>query len=602
MLSAFLFSADGFTPAGFGVGAAAASARRHGFVSAAQKPEYKYEEKPFYEEKLCDEVEDACEIPEGDEFSLAILGDLHLDPRKMEDYEIGRNHFKPIIEDATARGIPLHLISLGDLGESKSVDPENTDELFAGTTACHELAHEFLQGFGATQNEHGARYEVIGGNHDLEGIDEFRTDEENLEAFMRIHKKPTPQFKTYVADKTLIVGLCSTVFRDAKYTSHEVTVDDEQLKWFEKTCEEHPAEDGWKMFVFSHAPPIGSGLRVLQENHVVNGCCWLNHSGGKSTVKFIELVRKHRCIKAWFSGHFHLGQDYEDSITFPSIPREQGPYPNRGSCVFAQTSVMRSGTSRDKRQQSRLLRGNKDGFEICTVDHTKDGAVRLDATITYKDSGHEVGVYAHTHEEIDSEQAIKVYSPSSGDECYIQYDEGSLDIDPSGGRCVDQDTVAWWHMACGRVLGMYDGRLIEYEPSTLAPLGLVVGADELNGRRVVVVGSGTEECDVSRIVGMEGADCVDSEPEEQAVLLVDDATGAVTVVQPNEDGSYWRKIVRNKMIRMKEKRREKAAALFAKEELAVEQPQVISSWGPYTSTVGTAVITGVAGLTAPAKK
>ncbi len=35
-----------------------------------------------------------------------------------------------------------------------------------------------------------------------------------------------------------------------------------------------------------------------QENHVVNGCCWLNHSGGKATVKFIELVRKHRCIKA----------------------------------------------------------------------------------------------------------------------------------------------------------------------------------------------------------------------------------------------------------------------------------------------------------------
>ena len=112
---------------------------------------------------------------------------------------------------------------------------------------------------------------------------------------------------------------------------------------------------------------------MLQECHVVNGCCWLNHSGGATTRKFIELVRKHRCIKAWFSGHFHLGQDYQDSITFPTIPREIGPYPNRGSCVFAQTSVMRGGTSRDKRRQSRLLRGNKDGFEICTVDHL-DGA------------------------------------------------------------------------------------------------------------------------------------------------------------------------------------------------------------------------------------
>lgn len=197
---------------------------------------------------------------------------------------------------------------------------------------------------------------------DLEGIDEFDTDEANLEMFMRVHGKPTPQFMRQIADKTLLVGLTSTIFRSAKYTSHEVTIDAEQLKWFEEIVKSHPAEDGWKLFVFTHAPPNGSGLRVLQENHVVNGCCWLNHSNESECRKFIELVREHRCIKAWFSGHFHLGQDYQDSITFPTIDPKDGPYPNRGSCVFAQTSVMRKGTSRDSRQQSRLLRGDKDGF------------------------------------------------------------------------------------------------------------------------------------------------------------------------------------------------------------------------------------------------
>ena len=120
--------------------------------------------------------------------------------------------------------------------------------------------------------------------------------------------------------------------------------------------------------------------------------------------------------------------------------------------------------------------------------------------------------------------------------------------------------------------------------------------------------------------------------EEQAVLLVDDESAIVTVVQPNEitqdhlrsseitrdypqvvqpneDGSYWRKIVRNKMVRMKEKRREEAAAEYAR--LLLEERgdgdgdgdgdgyQVVSSWGPYTSTVGTAKTTGVPGLTAP---
>ena len=210
---------------------------------------------------------------------------------------------------------------------------------------------------------------------------------------------------------------------------------------------------------------------------------------------------------------------------------------------------MRSGTSRDKRQQSRLLRGNANGFEICTVDHAAGGKVRLDATISYTDTNHEVGVYAHEHAELrENDKFIKVYSPSAGDECYVSYeDDGDgLSIDPSKGCQVDEETVAWWHMSCGRVLGVYDGRLIEYEPSTLAPLGLVVGFDELKGKRVVVVGSGIKECNVEGVgisnqEGMEGADCADYEGEEQAVLLVDGA-GSITVVQPNEDGSYWRKV------------------------------------------------------------
>ena len=55
------------------------------------------------------------------------------------------------------------------------------------------------------------------------------------------------------------------------------------------------------------------------------------------------------------------------------------------------------------------------------------------------------------------------------------------------------------------------------------------------------------ECEVSEVEGMEGADCVERDDAEQALILYDD-DGHVTVVQPNEDGSYWRKIVRNKMV------------------------------------------------------
>ena len=158
------------------------------------------------------------------------------------------------------------IVSLGDLGESKPVFPDTT-ELFAGTTKCFELTREYLDGFKTP-------FEVVGGNHDLEGIDEFPTDQLNLEAYMRILGKPTPQFIREIAPKVVLVGLGSVLFRDAVYTSHEVVVDDAQIDWFEEVVKARPAEEGWKIFCFSHAPPMGSGLRVLQENHVVNGCCW----------------------------------------------------------------------------------------------------------------------------------------------------------------------------------------------------------------------------------------------------------------------------------------------------------------------------------------
>merc|ERR1712087_844784 len=147
---------------------------------------------------------------------------------------------------------------------------------------------------------------------------------------------------------------------------------------------------------------------------------------------------------------------------------------------------------------------------------------------------------------------------------------------------IAKDTKSWWYMDCGRVLGLLNGNMIEYDKSTLAPLGLAVGADELVGKRIAVVDSGLDEgmCAVedSEEVGMEGADCGEAEAREQAVLLVD-ADDSIVVVQPNEDGSYWRKIVRNKMIRMKEVRREKAAKSLASE--LFEEADVVSSWGPY---------------------
>merc|ERR1719336_1687131 len=115
--------------------------------------------------------------------------------------------------------------------------------------------------------------------------------------------------------------------------------------------------------------------------------------------------------------------------------------------------------------------------------------------------------------------------------------------------------------------------VIEYDATTLAPLGMVVSKDELMGRKVAVIDSGINQCD--------GAECV---AKEQALVLYDEDGTDVTVVQPNEDGSYWRKIVRNKMHRMKEQRRVKAAKAWAAETIKKDNANVLSSYGPYTST------------------
>ena len=49
-----------------------------------------------------------------------------------------------------------------------------------------------------------------------------------------------------------------------------LAIGDEQLQWFEDLVSSHPAEEGWKLFVFTHANELpGDGpLRKLREKFV----------------------------------------------------------------------------------------------------------------------------------------------------------------------------------------------------------------------------------------------------------------------------------------------------------------------------------------------
>lgn len=114
-----------------------------------------------------------------------------------------------------------------------------------------------------------------------------------------------------IGEKTLLLGLSTVRFRDATYSSHEVYIDQEQIDWFDDMVKSHPAADGWKILVFSHAPILGSGLRVLQSVHITNGCAWLNHSSEEECKRFVEIVKANPQIKVRSHRKVHGRKDHE---------------------------------------------------------------------------------------------------------------------------------------------------------------------------------------------------------------------------------------------------------------------------------------------------
>ena len=237
------------------------------------------------------------------EARVAVMGDLHLSREIMQEF------FCPAREDiqralgGSNRG--GYIVQVGDLGAYEA-DP--------GSTACFEVAKEFLDGF------EGSRVRLVTGNHDLEGS-EFNTgnaeldDATNLGVWTQIFGQKH-YWTENVGDKWLLLGLSTTRFRSNSNSCHEVFIDEEQRTWFERQLDENARmESPRKVAVFTHAPPAGCGLRVLHSVHVKNRCSWLNHSDD-SVRWFMELLsRRGDNVALWMSGHFHMSHDYVDSIS-----------------------------------------------------------------------------------------------------------------------------------------------------------------------------------------------------------------------------------------------------------------------------------------------
>jgi hypothetical protein len=91
-------------------------------------------------------------------------------------------------------------------------------------------------------------------------------------------------------------------------------------------------------------------------------------------------------------------------------------------------------------------------------------------------------------------------------------------------------------MANGKVLELHQGRLVEHDSETLAPLRVVVTEEQMNHREVVL-----------------------AVQNKTALVLVDDATQDMEVIHPNQNWTCWRKFQCSKKIRVEEKAREEGA-------------------------------------------
>lgn len=253
-----------------------------------------------------------------------ILGDLHFEQKTAEMVIKAFAIFKQINPD--------FMISLGDLGGYSH----------PGTQLSFDEAKSLFAEFNFPV------YPLLG-NHDLEGL-EFRTDQANINAWLHTFNQKSPYY-SLTKGSFHFIFLSTTRFRKNPQCCHEVYIDDDQFLWFEKEIKSHQNKN---IFVFSHAPIIGSGIRVLQNLHLRGGNAWLNHS--QHPEKFIRLVSENPQIKFWASGHNHLSQEYPDALSL------------KNKCLFCHTGVVNN-ISRDGRRQSRLIEFDNEELIISSIDH-----------------------------------------------------------------------------------------------------------------------------------------------------------------------------------------------------------------------------------------
>lgn len=279
---------------------------------------------------------------------IVVLGDFHIDRQDLELTE-------QAIEDV-AQLSPDLVIPLGDFGRNGLIGrPEGIEE-----------AKGYLDKIGAPMRP-------IMGNHDLERESGGKQPTGTMEeTFLRLFQLSEAYGVLEFAEWRLFFASTEPQPEDSCYDVQECYVTDHQFESLVAKLKERP---GVPVIFFTHAPPIGSGLRTVPRVHVRSTNAYLDQN--HDPYRWLDLVRTFPKIVMWFSAHYHLSHAYTNSHTLV-----QGTH-------FFLTGV-HSTCTRDNKRQSRIIDIDPDGVSVRTLDHvsrriTEEGAFAWEgklATIT----------------------------------------------------------------------------------------------------------------------------------------------------------------------------------------------------------------------------
>lgn len=260
---------------------------------------------------------------------IVILGDFHLN---ASDGALTESAV-----DDIARIRPDLVVPLGDFGSRERIGrPQGLDESLAWL------------------NRPGAPLRPIMGNHDLERESGGGPQQPGTMLRHFVHLFGQSPYGVLEYDFVrLFFASTDPQPADDCYSVQECYVCDEQFDWLRGQLSARP---GVPVIFFTHAPPIGCGLRTVPDVHVRSTNAYLDQN--HDPYRWLRLFRHTPEIVLWFSAHYHLGHVHPDARTF------------RYGTRFFMTGVHGDRT-RDDLRQSRVLDVDARGIRVRTLDHVR---------------------------------------------------------------------------------------------------------------------------------------------------------------------------------------------------------------------------------------